>query len=140
MNAETPDRLDYGLLAFHVDPGFPNRWREEPWHSSIREASQRGLENGTFTTFLLDGKRRLLILPNKDVEMEEDWQAGVPLPVGENEWEYLPFDSKEKAQEFAKRLGQMSAWMNQLSDEERAIYGAQLQAMKAQFEQMRGGA
>jgi len=140
VNAETPDRLDYGLLAFHVDPGFPNRWREEPWHSQIRRLAGEGLSKRRWQTVIKVGSRRWIILPNKDVEMEEDWQAGVPLPVGENEWEYLPFDSKEKAQEFAKRLGQMSAWMNQLSDEERAIYGAQLQAMKAQFEQMRGGA
>jgi len=89
-------------LEIHVDPGFPNRWREEPWHSSIREASQRGLENGTFTTFLLDGKQRLLILPNKEVVAKG--RIGMIRQIGPNEWTVLD-GTQEQLDAMATEVG-----------------------------------
>lgn len=31
-------------VCFIVDPGYPNRWREQPWHDDIKHMAQAGIE------------------------------------------------------------------------------------------------
>jgi hypothetical protein len=35
---------DVDYIAFVVDPSYPNRWREEPWFSGIKEMAKVGIE------------------------------------------------------------------------------------------------
>ncbi|MGA2894952.1 MAG: hypothetical protein ABSE22_18965 [Xanthobacteraceae bacterium] len=55
-------------LVFHVDPGWPLSWREEPYYSQLKQFARNGLENNGITTVNV-GKRVFVILPNKDVNL-----------------------------------------------------------------------
>jgi hypothetical protein len=58
----------FSKLVVHVDPGSPQAWRKEPYYSQLKRwarnlADQRGLLN------LYIGKRVIVVLPNKDVDL-----------------------------------------------------------------------
>jgi hypothetical protein len=61
-------------LQFSVDPRFPNRWREEPYFSTIKRFPLAGLSKKKRVTTHVDvGQKRFLILPHREVE-----NCGIP--------------------------------------------------------------
>lgn len=81
------------FLRFTVDPHYPNRWREEPYYSTIKKYALQGLRGELLRTgeqcltiIVLKGKRTL-ILPHKEISYH---QPGLILPVGDDRFEFLP--------------------------------------------------
>jgi hypothetical protein len=106
------------LIEVLVDPGYPNRWREEPWISDLRTLSSAGLNRslsvGHFKVcIVLGGNKRWIVLPNKDVEFGQ----GVIAKVGEDEWELLPTDNPIEA---TRRMNELAQWASGLSPAQRA--------------------
>ena len=59
---------DGNRIAVHVDPGFPARWREEPFYSQIKRWADIGVDNAMQVVIYLKD-RVTVILPNKEVEL-----------------------------------------------------------------------
>jgi len=58
---------DTSHLVFHVDPGWPHSWRNEPYYSQLKRLARNGLEHNGIVTVNV-AKRVFVILPNKDVD------------------------------------------------------------------------
>ena len=64
-------------LKFYVDPEYPNRWREEPYYSGIKNAAFIGLTLGGgpsadgFATQVV-GRTTFFIFPTRDIERTDD--------------------------------------------------------------------
>jgi len=57
-------------MTVHVDPAFPNAWREEPYHGTLRKLAREAADaKGQVVVYLK--KRAIVILPDKDVELGE---------------------------------------------------------------------
>ena len=70
-------------LIFDVDPDFPDRWREAPYHATIRAAALRGVGEN-FAIIVMVGGRQWRILPNQDVEITPFRDSGRRLCRGED--------------------------------------------------------
>ena len=82
MDDQTP------VVVFHVDPAYPERWREKPYYQGIKLMARRGLcgMNGRFwQTIVVIGTRRLIVLPNREVA----YGPGINVRVGD-EFEFIP--------------------------------------------------
>jgi hypothetical protein len=94
------------FLRFIVDPQYPNRWREAPYYSQIKQLALRGLHG----ELLLGGTRCLtvvsirgkwtLILPNKEIE----YRSGVVVPVSDDQFELLPCKTDEQVTQLKEFL------------------------------------
>ena len=76
-------------LIFDVDPDFPDRWREAPYHATIRAAALRGMGEN-FAIIVMVGGRQWRILPNQDVEITPFRDSGGDYAVvktGPETWE-----------------------------------------------------
>jgi hypothetical protein len=85
------------LLRFHVDPRVPNRWREEPYYTTIKRFSLRGLRgvNGTkYQTIVTVKGERTLILPHR----ETPYTPGVILRM-DDDFEFLSCASTTQQKE-----------------------------------------
>jgi hypothetical protein len=61
---------DGKMMTVHVDPAFPNAWREEPYHGTLRKLARAAADaKGQVVVYLK--KRTIVILPDKDVELGE---------------------------------------------------------------------
>jgi hypothetical protein len=59
---------DTNKLIFLVDPGSPLAWKNEPYYSQLKQMARNGLNhNGIINVFV--GKRVIVILPDKDVDL-----------------------------------------------------------------------
>ncbi len=105
------------VLEINVDRGFPNRWREEPWHSDIRGWARYMLSQGGQTYIVRDGFRRWLVLPDKEVACTG--APGMVVRVGDGEWGFIECKSEEQVLEMHKRMQQMQEWMAGLSARDR---------------------
>jgi hypothetical protein len=88
------------MIVFIVDPGFPGRWKEEPWHSLIRKIATRGIPGHWQTRVRQDG-RAWLCLPDREVEVDETQRNGW-IVEEDGRWDYLQFKSKAEAEEFGE--------------------------------------
>jgi hypothetical protein len=61
---------DGKIISVHVDPAFPNAWREEPYHGTLRKLA-RDAANAKGQVVVYLKKRAIVILPDKDVELGE---------------------------------------------------------------------
>jgi len=57
-----------GKLAFHVDPGSPLSWRNEPHYSQLKRWARIGIEHNETLTIII-GKRVFLILADEDIDL-----------------------------------------------------------------------
>ena len=73
------------VMKIYVDPAYPERWRQQPYYSTIKNVAGNGLIYTQWLTRVFDGPRRWLILPDMDV----DDAATEPLlvPAGPECWE-----------------------------------------------------
>jgi hypothetical protein len=55
---------DGNRIAVHVDPGSPDRWREEPYYSQLKAWAEIGADNGMQVVVYLKDTATV-ILPNK---------------------------------------------------------------------------
>ena len=63
--AYKPDGME---IIFHVDPGFPNAWRGEPYYSEIR--GMAGQAAGTsYTIFVQIGRKVIAVFPDREVDL-----------------------------------------------------------------------
>jgi hypothetical protein len=70
-----PELLDVSsisVLLITVDPRYPSRWREEPYHSDIKDFSKSGLFGDNpgklyYQTQVRCGDEEWLILPDEEV-------------------------------------------------------------------------
>jgi len=53
-------------ILIHVDPGYPDAWRQEPYHSRIRQRAAQALRNGGYVLVLIKGKLTM-ILPQGEI-------------------------------------------------------------------------
>jgi Fe-S-cluster containining protein len=61
---------DGKLITVHVDPAFPNAWKEDPYHGMLRKLARDAADaKGQVVVYLK--KRAIVILPDKDVELGE---------------------------------------------------------------------
>jgi hypothetical protein len=59
---------DGKMMSVHVDPAFPNAWREDLYHGTLRKLARDAADaNGQVVVYLK--KRTIVILPDKDVEL-----------------------------------------------------------------------
>ncbi|MHC2241328.1 hypothetical protein [Bradyrhizobium elkanii] len=96
-------------IAVHVDPAFPERWREEPYYSMILNWARFGADNDA-QVIVNVGKRAIAVFPNKsvdlgDVESEDHIMVGeLNLPPGvPRDWDAwirkaadIPEDERDK--------------------------------------------
>ena len=71
-------------IVIHVDPGFPNAWRDEPFLSEIRAMAAQGAETGT-TVFVQIGRRIIVVFPDRAVDLgivEEDERISIQEEAG----------------------------------------------------------
>ncbi len=54
-------------IVVHVDPGVPNAWRAEPYHSEIRNMAGHAAE--AYTIFVQIGRRMIAIFPDREVDL-----------------------------------------------------------------------
>jgi uncharacterized cysteine cluster protein YcgN (CxxCxxCC family) len=59
---------DGNRIAVHVDPGSPDRWREEPYYSQLKAWAEIGADNGMQVVVYLKDTATV-ILPNKDIDL-----------------------------------------------------------------------
>jgi hypothetical protein len=103
-------RDDSGTLQFeiHVDSMVPLQWKAEPYYSDIKNIAFSGLtdrEGAWRTVVFTAGHRRFLILPNKDIELDDEKNGcGVIIRIGERRWEYLPAKSDDDAKQESEKL------------------------------------
>ncbi len=55
-------------LVFHVDPGSPLSWKNEPYYRQLKRLARNGLEYNGIVTINV-GKRVFVVLPDKDVDL-----------------------------------------------------------------------
>jgi hypothetical protein len=68
-------------IMVQVDPGSPNRWRQEPYFSQIKYWATFGIDRGVWV--LVSVKKRLrIVLPNKEIDLGT-YQLGDYVTVGE---------------------------------------------------------
>jgi hypothetical protein len=90
---------------FHIDPAFPNRWREEPYYSWIKRGALAGLQGTLFdgqpflTVVSLRGKWTL-ILPHR----ETAYERGAILRFGECHFEYFKCQDEAATEVFLRQL------------------------------------
>jgi len=93
--------LDGHRIVVHVDPGSPNRWRQEPYYSSIKRMSAFGIDQGAQVVVYIKD-RAIVVLPNRDVDLGivrlEDHiiTKELKLPLGlPRDWEVsvVPFEN-----------------------------------------------
>jgi hypothetical protein len=116
-------------LEVHVDPGYPNRWREEPWFSDIRKASRNGLESGEFLTFVSIGKQRLLVFPNKAVPAKG--QLGLINQIGPDEWGMIS-GTEEQMKATQDFMGRVMEWRKHATPRERLQVLLEMEAYEKQ--------
>jgi hypothetical protein len=131
MVDQDPPRLDV-----HVDPGWPNRWREEPWFTDLRTISRVGLtgELMFYTYVLISNRTRWLVLPNKVISTE-DTEAGIIARTGEEEWEFIRCEDHEHGKELYGKMNEMLEFARTLSTEQRQQLAQQMKAAGAQLAQ-----
>jgi hypothetical protein len=84
------------FLYIEVDASAPNRWREEPYWTDIKEMSLMGLTQEPFYgTEVVAGERRWIVSPDECAERLPSTQFHLvePSPSG---WRVTQFDSEEK--------------------------------------------
>ena len=54
-------------LSVVTDPAQPHAWRREPYHSKLRKLAERLIESGTNGLMLIEGDRKSVILPDREV-------------------------------------------------------------------------
>ena len=59
---------DGGEIIVHVDPGVPNAWRAEPYHSEIRNMAGH-LAGTAHTIFVQIGRRVIAVFPDREVDL-----------------------------------------------------------------------
>jgi hypothetical protein len=123
---QTFDKVAGPILRFVVDPGFPNRWREEPYHSTIKQAARAGLPS-RWQTRVEQGDKTWVVLPNKEIELKHGWEVGLVVHKG-NYWDFLQFKNQEEAAEFGVLLTNAERWADSLSDDERLMAHVAIQA------------
>ena len=60
-----PDGME---IVIHVDPGFPNAWRAEPYYSEIRSMA-RDAERAAYTIFVQIGRRIIVVFPDGEDDL-----------------------------------------------------------------------
>ena len=58
------ERGEVGAICFHVDPDYPTRWQDEPWHSdilTIARAGREGRQGKTWATIVMINSRPIVI-------------------------------------------------------------------------------
>jgi hypothetical protein len=92
------------LLRFHVDPRFPNRWREEPYYSKIKQLALLGLQgriSGEMLQTIISIKGEwTLVMPHREIK----YQPGVMLRVGDDSFEYITCKSNDEVLELDGKL------------------------------------
>jgi hypothetical protein len=61
---------DGNRMAVHVDPAFPNAWREEPYYGALKRWARDAVDTeGQVVVYLKN--RVIVVLPDRDVELGE---------------------------------------------------------------------
>jgi hypothetical protein len=71
-------RLHDPIMEFWVDPGYPNKWREEPYYSQIKHFSLVGLsqpKDKGYTTQVVAGPTIFMIFPSGEIARRETISA-----------------------------------------------------------------
>ena len=55
-------------IVVHVDPGVPNAWRAEPYHSEIRSLAGHAARTA-YTIFVQIGRRVIAVFPDREVDL-----------------------------------------------------------------------
>jgi hypothetical protein len=90
-----------------VDPGTPDAWRREPYHSQIRMWALNGLRgvNGvTIGTRVLVGRQVFIIVPDDDVEVPLGNSGFTVEWVGPDQWKVVQFNSQDRWDAFMRAL------------------------------------
>lgn len=94
------------VIRVHLDPAHPNRWREEPYYSVIKNIALRGLRGDRgfqhFTILSLRGEWRI-VLPHKEVP----YAPGIALPLPNDNFEFIACKSAEDVKALDGKLHMM---------------------------------
>jgi hypothetical protein len=78
------------VFCFTVDPAYPNRWREEPWYSQLKQMSATFLRR-RINLHVRVGRHYFAIFPSSEVDIgEHDDEAPFPhehLPALKAAWD-----------------------------------------------------
>jgi hypothetical protein len=94
------------FVRFHVDPAFPNRWREEPYYTQIKRTALAGLhrkisDQTVHTVVSLRGKWTL-ILPHRECAYE----PGITFSTPDEGFEFVPC-AEDRIRAHGAILGQL---------------------------------
>jgi hypothetical protein len=94
---------------FHVDPAFPNRWREEPYYSMIKQVALGGLRgeifNKRFVTFVSLRGKWTMILPHREVAYE----CGKIFQFGPDHFEFFKCQDEADTERFQALMAEADA-------------------------------
>src|SRR5262249_32408898 len=89
-----------------VDPRCPNRWREQPYYSDIKQITLRALQGKIVpdmmvqTVIAISGKWTKIVMPHREI----DYSPGVVLPFGDDHFEFVPCKNDEAVRVLDKKL------------------------------------
>jgi hypothetical protein len=104
--ADFHDDKDAGpQMRFRVDPRTPNRWREEPYYSTIKQFALLGLRGAVaggvrFQTLVTVKGERTLMFPHREMA----YTPGIVTQLGEDMFEFLPCKSNDGAKSITAGL------------------------------------
>ena len=96
-------------ITINVDRRYPERWREEPYYSDIRQLALSGLEQSDrFTTRVVVGVRSWLILPHREIELSVG-DCELVIRVGPNKFEWVKTRSKADNEQLIAMMETLAA-------------------------------
>jgi hypothetical protein len=123
-----PDSLGRIGLNIVVEASSPAAWRYEPYFSQIKAMALHFLRTESkIAVYVHVGKRQWVVLPNKEVEIT-DVPAHVIMPVGPDRWKVICFDSVEKGKEFIRKVDELDAQVDALSEGDKRQLLAEIRA------------
>jgi hypothetical protein len=85
-----------------VDKGYPNRWREEPYYSTIIRLAKKGLNDKQFATYVVSDKT-YLILPRGPIDVTHKDMLYIPMKMSPDpdDWDVIWFKTMEEGMRYA---------------------------------------
>jgi hypothetical protein len=76
----------FASYRFIVDEGYKDRWREEPYFSTIRQVADIGLNKKHFATTVYAGNEAFVVLPH--IAVNVTGHAFIPIRVGPGRYDW----------------------------------------------------
>lgn len=87
-----------GQMAYHFVPDHrhPDRWRDEPYYSTIKRVAGVGLNELNFHTYVIPSRSQdvFLVLPREDINVSDRTHLPIKTGLGSDDWEVIIFGDR----------------------------------------------